>query len=237
MRSPSIAWKAPVNKLAQDETKLRALITELKAHGQLLFVSIRAAQPSAGCLRRSARDEGVLVRLSPGPGMRRIADLHAPKQNRRPRCAMHCRGCPPRIRMAAARFDWPTSARRNSPCCAAFDDDLAGASADQQPHSRACSPQIHRLERVLDRRLDIRPCSICLSDTRRAPSLPRPAKNLATAYKLAPRMGRSLAAESFRRSAKQAVTVPGTQAATIVMPRLPSSSLLTQATRRGCQRS
>ncbi|KML36292.1 transposase, partial [Burkholderia cepacia] len=38
--------------------------------------------------------------------------------------------------------------------------------------------------------------------------------------KLAPRMGKGLAAEIVQALSEQAVTVPGTQAATIVMPRL-----------------
>jgi hypothetical protein len=62
--------------LPNDETKLRALITELKAHGQLLFVVDQPA--TIGALPVAvARDEGVLVAYLPGLAMRRIADLHA----------------------------------------------------------------------------------------------------------------------------------------------------------------
>ena len=62
--------------LPNDETKLRALVTELKAYGQLLFVVDQPA--TIGALPLAvARDEGVLVAYLPGLAMRRIADLHA----------------------------------------------------------------------------------------------------------------------------------------------------------------
>src|ERR1700761_100660 len=71
------AGKRLYNKaLPNDETKLRALITELKTHGQLLFVVDQPA--TIGALPVAvARDEGVLVAYLPGLAMRRIADLHA----------------------------------------------------------------------------------------------------------------------------------------------------------------
>lgn len=62
--------------LPNDEAKLRTLITDLKAHGQLLFVVDQPA--TIGALPVAvARDEGVLVAYLPGLAMRRIADLHA----------------------------------------------------------------------------------------------------------------------------------------------------------------
>ncbi|MGF6544041.1 hypothetical protein OKW32_007418 [Paraburkholderia youngii] len=57
------------NSLPNDEAKLRALITELKAHGQLLFVVDQPA--TIGALPVAvARDEGVLVAYLPGLAMR-----------------------------------------------------------------------------------------------------------------------------------------------------------------------
>jgi len=54
---------------------MRPLITELKAHGQVLFVVDQPA--TIGALPVAvARDEGVLVAYLPGLTMRRIADLH-----------------------------------------------------------------------------------------------------------------------------------------------------------------
>ena len=67
--------------LPNDEAKLRALINELKAYGQLLFVVDQPA--TIGALPMAvARDEGVLVAYLPGLAMRRIADLHAGEAKR-----------------------------------------------------------------------------------------------------------------------------------------------------------
>ncbi|EON11215.1 putative transposase [Pandoraea sp. SD6-2] len=55
---------------------MRALINELKAHGQLLFVVDQPA--TIGALPLAvAQDAGALVAYLPGLAMRRIADLHA----------------------------------------------------------------------------------------------------------------------------------------------------------------
>ncbi|KGU59823.1 transposase family protein [Burkholderia pseudomallei MSHR983] len=69
--------KRPYNKaMPNDEAKLRALISELRAHGRLLFVVDQPA--TIGALPVAiARDEGVMVAYLPGLAMRRIADLHA----------------------------------------------------------------------------------------------------------------------------------------------------------------
>ncbi|WP_231337451.1 IS110 family transposase [Paraburkholderia sprentiae] len=62
--------------LPNDEAILRALITELKTHEQLLFVVDQPA--TIGALPVAvARDEGVPVAYLPGLAMRRIAALHA----------------------------------------------------------------------------------------------------------------------------------------------------------------
>ncbi|WP_198530203.1 IS110 family transposase, partial [Burkholderia pseudomallei] len=62
--------------MPNDEAKLRALISELRAHGRLLFVVDQPA--TIGALPVAiARDEGVMVAYLPGLAMRRIADLHA----------------------------------------------------------------------------------------------------------------------------------------------------------------
>ena len=62
--------------LPNDEARLRALLAELRAHGQILFVVDQPA--TIGALPVTvARAEGVLVAYLPGLAMRRIADLHA----------------------------------------------------------------------------------------------------------------------------------------------------------------
>ena len=65
--------------LPNDEKKLRALITELKQHGTVLFVVDQPA--TIGALPVGvAYDEGVVVGYLPGLSMRRIADLHPGEQ-------------------------------------------------------------------------------------------------------------------------------------------------------------
>ena len=62
--------------LPNDESKLRALIGELKEHGQILLVVDQPA--TVGALPVAvAQAEGVWVAYLPGLAMRRIADLHA----------------------------------------------------------------------------------------------------------------------------------------------------------------
>jgi len=64
------------NAPPNDETKLRALIKNLKAQGSILLVVDQPA--TVGALPVAvARDEGVVVAYLPGLAMRRIADLHA----------------------------------------------------------------------------------------------------------------------------------------------------------------
>jgi transposase len=102
-------------------------------------------------------------------------------------------------------------------CC--FDDDLAAQITQTRNHIRGLLTQIHpALERVPGPRLD-HPAVLDLLER-----YPSPVDLAATSEKalaeLAPRMGKSLAAEIVQALSEQAVVVPGTQAATIVMPRL-----------------
>ncbi|WP_373862967.1 IS110 family transposase, partial [Microbacterium lacticum] len=61
--------------LPNDETKLRAVLTQLAQHGQVLLVVDQPA--TIGALPVAvAQAEGVLVGYLPGLAMRRIADLH-----------------------------------------------------------------------------------------------------------------------------------------------------------------
>ncbi|MGF6652577.1 hypothetical protein OKW34_003166 [Paraburkholderia youngii] len=104
-----------------------------------------------------------------------------------------------------------------------FDDDLAAQITQTRNGIRGLLTQIHpALERVLGPPLEHPAVRDLLQ------RYPSPAALAATSEKtlanrltkLAPRMGKGLAAEIVRALGEQAVTVPGTQAATIVMPRL-----------------
>lgn len=197
--------------LPNDEAKLRALIAELKTHGRLLFV---VDQPSTiGALPVAvARAEGVLV-----------ADLHAGEAKTDARdaaiIAEAARSMPHTLR--SLRLADEQLAELTMLC--GFDDDLAAQVTQTSNRIRGLLTQIHpALERVLGPRLD-HPAVLDLLERYPSPSALAAAseKTLANRLtKLAPRMGKGLAAEIVQALSEQAVTVPGTQAATIVMPRL-----------------
>ncbi|OXI29146.1 IS110 family transposase [Burkholderia aenigmatica] len=208
--------------LPNDEVKLRALIAELKSHGQLLFV---VDQPSTiGALPVAvARAEGVLVAYLPGLAMRRIADLHAGEAKTDARdaaiIAEAARSMPHTLR--SLRLADEQLAELTMLC--GFDDDLAAQVTQTSNRIRGLLTQIHpALERVLGPRLD-HPAVLDLLERYPSPAAlaSTSEKTLANRLtKLAPRMGKGLAAEIVQALSEQAVTVPGTQAATIVMPRL-----------------
>ncbi|NOK55349.1 IS110 family transposase [Burkholderia thailandensis] len=208
--------------LPNDEAKLRALIAELKTHGRLLFV---VDQPSTiGALPVAvARAEGVLVAYLPGLAMRRIADLHAGEAKTDARdaaiIAEAARSMPHTLR--SLRLADEQLAELTMLC--GFDDDLAAQVTQTSNRIRGLLTQIHpALERVLGPRLD-HPAVLDLLERYPSPAAlaSTSEKTLANRLtKLAPRMGKSLAAEIVQALSEQAVIVPGTQAATIVMPRL-----------------
>ncbi len=104
-----------------------------------------------------------------------------------------------------------------------FDDDLAAQVTQTRNRIRGLLTQIHpALKRVLGPRLD-HPAVLDLLERYPSPTAlaATSEKTLANRLtKLAPHMGKSLAAEIVQALNEQAVIVPGTQAATIVIPRL-----------------
>ncbi|ARL54791.1 IS110 family transposase [Burkholderia pseudomallei] len=208
--------------MPNDEAKLRALISELRAHGRLLFVVDQPA--TIGALPVAiARDEGVMVAYLPGLAMRRIADLHAGEAKTDARdaaiIAEAARSMPHTLR--SLRLADEPLAELTMLC--GFDDDLAAQITQTSNRIRGLLTQIHpALERVLGPRLD-HPAVLDLLERYPSPATLAAAseKTLANRLtKLAPRMGKNLAAEIVQALNEQAVIVPGTQAATIVMPRL-----------------
>jgi transposase len=208
--------------LPNDETKLRALIGRLKQHGQILLVVDQPA--TVGALPVAvARAEGVLVAYLPGLAMRRIADLHAGEAKTDARdayiIAEAARSLPHTLRSLKLADD--ELAELTMLC--GFDDDLAGQITQTSNRIRGLLTQIHpALERVLGPRLD-HPAVLDLLE--RYPSPAQLAavseKQLANRLvKLAPRMGKSLAAEIVQALSEQSVVVLGTQAASIVLPRM-----------------
>ncbi|MBN3782868.1 IS110 family transposase [Burkholderia sp. Ac-20345] len=208
--------------LPNDEVKLRALIAELKTHGRLLFV---VDQPSTiGALPVAvARAEGVLVAYLPGLAMRRIADLHAGEAKTDARDAAIIAEAARSMSHTLRSLRLADEQLAELTMLCGFDDDLAAQVTQTSNRIRGLLTQIHpALERVLGPRLD-HPAVLDLLERYPSPAAlaSTSEKTLANRLtKLAPRMGKGLAAEIVQALNEQAVTVPGTQAATIVMPRL-----------------
>ncbi len=208
--------------LPNDEARLRALLAELRAHGQILFVVDQPA--TIGALPVTvARAEGVLVAYLPGLAMRRIADLHAGEAKTDARDAAiiadAARTMPHTLR--TLRIDDEQLAELNMLC--GFDDDLSAQVTQTSNRIRGLLTQIHpALERVLGPRLD-HPAVLDLLVRYPSPAALASAgqRRLANRLsKLAPRLATRLATEITEALRQQTVVVPGTSAATIVLPRL-----------------
>lgn len=208
--------------LPNEEAKLRALIAALKKHGQILLVVDQPA--TIGALPVAvARAEGIGVAYLPGLAMRRIADLHAGEAKTDARdayvIAEAARSLPHTLR--SLKLADNELAELTMLC--GFDDDLAGQVTQTSNRIRGLLTQIHpALERVVGPHLD-HPAMLDLLEHYPSPAQLASAseKQLANRLiKLAPRMGKRWAAEIVQALSEQTVVVLGTQAASIVLPRL-----------------
>ncbi len=208
--------------LPNDEEKLRAVIAGLKVHGALLLVVDQPA--TIGALPITvARAEGIDVAYLPGLAMRRIADLHAGEAKTDARdaaiIAEAARSMPHALR-ALPKTD---EALAELALLCGFDDDLAGQITQVSNRIRGLLTQIHpALERVLGPRLD-HPAICDLLQKYPSPQAlaATSEKRLATHLsKLAPRLAKTLPAEILKALREQTVVVPGTQAVSLVLPKL-----------------
>ena len=208
--------------LPNDETKLRAVLTQLAQHGQVLLVVDQPA--TIGALPVAvAQAEGVLVGYLPGLAMRRVADLHPGEAKTDARdaaiIAETARTMPHTLRSIQIADEHV--AELTMLC--GFDDDLAGQIVQVSNRIRGLLTQIHpALERVVGPRLD-HPAVLDLLQHYPSPAAMRAAgeKRLGTRLlKNAPRKGRVWAAEITAALAEQIVVVTGTNAAALVLPRL-----------------
>lgn len=208
--------------LPNDEAKLRALIAGLKKQGRILLVVDQPA--TIGALPVAvARAEGIAVAYLPGLAMRRIADLHAGEAKTDARdayvIAEAARSLPHTLR--SLKLADNELAELTMLC--GFDDDLAGQVTQTSHRIRGLLTQIHpALERVVGPHLD-HPAMLDLlehypSPTQLASVSEKQLANRLT--KLAPRMGKRWAAQIVQALTEQTVVVLGTQAASIVLPRL-----------------
>ncbi|PWJ57288.1 transposase IS116/IS110/IS902 family protein [Rathayibacter iranicus NCPPB 2253 = VKM Ac-1602] len=208
--------------LPNEETKLRELIRGLKDRGTVLFVVDQPA--TIGALPLAvAQAENVLIGYLPGLAMRRIADLHAgeAKTDRRDAAiiAEAARTLPHALRSLALADE---QVAELSMLCG-FDDDLAQQINATGNRIRGLLTQIHpTLERVIGKHLD-HPAIVDLLQRYPSPAALAAAgeKRLGDRLsKLAPRIGRRLAAGIVQALSEQTVVVVGTNAAALVLPRL-----------------
>jgi transposase len=205
-----------------DETNLRALLGKLKEHGTVLLVVDQPATVDALPVA-VACDEGVLVAYLPGLAMRRIADLHAGEAKTDARdayiIAEAARSLPHTLR--SLKLADGQLAELTMLC--GFDEDLAGQITQVSNRIRGLLTQIHpALERVVGSHLD-HPAMLDLLERYPSPAIlaALTQKQLANRLvKLAPRMGKTWAAEILQALSEQTVVVLGTQAASIVLTRL-----------------
>lgn len=208
--------------LPQDENRLRQIIADLQAHGPVLVVVDQPATVGAFPVA-VAQAAGASVGYLPGLAMRRIADLHPGEAKTDARdaaiIAETARTMPHTLRSIAVADE--QVAELTMLC--GFDDDLAGQITQVSNRIRGLLTQIHpALERIIGPRLD-HPAMLALLRKHPSPDALRTAgvKRLGNLLlKHAPRKGRAWAEEITDALGQQTVTVTGTNAATLVLPRL-----------------
>lgn len=208
--------------LPNTETGITAVFTEIEAHGPALMIVDQPA--TIGALPVAvAQSLGIAVGYLPGLTMRRVADLHPGEAKTDARDAFiiaeTARTMPSTLRSIQVADE---QVAELSMLCG-FDDDLAAQITQVSNRLRGLLTQIHpTLERVLGPRLD-HPAILDLIERYPSPTLLRKAglKRVATRLlKKAPRKGGVWAGEIFEALDQQSVTVVGTDAAQIVLPRL-----------------
>ncbi|MEU3558568.1 IS110 family transposase [Kitasatospora sp. NPDC006786] len=213
-------------RLPNTEPKLREVFSKLQAkHGTVLVVVDQPA--SIGALPLAvARDTGCRVAYLPGLTMRRIADLYPGEAKTDARDAAiitdAARTMPHTLRDLAPSDETVAELEM----IVGFDDDLAGESTRIKNRLRGLLTQIHpSLERVLGPRLD-HPAVLTLLERQGSPKQLRKAgrRRLVTLLRpKAPRLAERLVEDIFEALDEQSVTVPGTEAASLIVPSLAGS--------------
>nr|WP_189299689.1 IS110 family transposase [Streptomyces albospinus] len=213
-------------RLPNTEPKLREVFAKLQAkHGTVLVVVDQPA--SIGALPLAvARDTGCSVAYLPGLTMRRIADLYTGEAKTDARDAAiiadAARTIPHTLRNLAPSDETVAELEM----IVGFDDDLAAESTRIKNRLRGLLTQIHpSLERVLGPRLD-HPAVLALLERHGSPAHLRKAgrRRLVTLLRpKAPRLAERLVEDVFDALDEQSVVVPGTDAASLIVPSLASS--------------
>ncbi|MEV3857546.1 IS110 family transposase [Streptomyces sp. NPDC050095] len=222
----SAGKKAFDRRLPNSEPKLREVFIKLKAkHGQVLVIVDQPA--SIGALPLAvARALDCDVAYLPGLTMRRIADLYPGEAKTDARDAFiiadAARSMPHTLRAIDA--DDETVAELEM--LVGFDDDLVAEANRLSNRLRGLFTQVHpHLERVLGPRMQ-HPAVLALLERFGSPAQIRQAgrRRISTAIRpKAPRMADRLTNEIFTALDEQTVVVPGTEAASLIVPSLARS--------------
>ncbi|WP_152188098.1 IS110 family RNA-guided transposase [Georgenia satyanarayanai] len=208
--------------LPQSEVQIRQVLTGLTERGRVLVVVDQPA--SIGALAVTvARDVGIDVAYLPGLAMRRIADLHPGNAKTDARDAYVIAEAARSMPHALRRVDTGDEALADLEVIVGYDDDLAGEVTRVSNRIRGLLTQIHpALERVLGPKVQHQAVLELLirfggpqglaSDSRR--------QLLAATKTRAPRSYEALINALTTALQEQTVTVPGTRAAELVLPKL-----------------
>ena len=207
--------------LPQDEATLRELFTRLTERGRVLVVVDQPA--TIGALPVAvARDLGVDVAYLPGLAMRRIADLHPGNAKTDARDAYIIAEAARSMPHALRRVDTGDEALADLEVIVGYDDDLAGEVTAQANRIRGLLTQVNpALERVLGPRVQ-HPAVLELLIRFGGPTGLRAAgrrRLLAVVKPRAPRSHQRLVDDIATALSEQTVTVPGTRAAELVLPK------------------
>jgi transposase len=218
--------------LPQSEARIRAILQALAERGPVLVVVDQPA--SIGALAVTvARSLGIDVAYLPGLAMRRIADLHPGNAKTDARDAYVIADAARTMPHALRRVDTGDETLADLEVIVGFDDDLAGEVTRISNRIRGLLTQVHpALERVLGPKVQ-HPAVIDLLIRFGGPQGLAAAsrRQLVAATKTrAPRSHEALVDAVVQALLEQTVTVPGTRAAELVLPRLATtlSGLLAQ---------
>lgn len=218
--------KAFDKRLPNTEPKLRELFAKLQAkHGTVLVVVDQPA--SSGALPLTvARDMGCPVAYLAGLTMRRIADLYPGEAKTDARDAFIIADAARAMPHTLRAIDGEDETIAELEMIVGFDDDLASEATRVANRLHGLLTQIHpSLERVLGPRLQ-QPAVLTLLERFESPAQIRKAgrRRLVTLLRpKAPRMAERLIDEIFAALDEQTVTVPGTEAAALIVPSLAGS--------------
>jgi transposase len=218
--------KAFDKRLPNTEPKLREIFAKLQAKpGTVLVVVDQPA--SIGALPLAvARDMGCPVAYLPGLTMRRITDLYPGEAKTDAKDAFIIAEAARAMPHTLRAIDGEDETIAELEMIVGFDDDLAGEATRVANRLHGLLTQIHpSLERVLGPRLQ-HPAVLALLERFGSPAQIRKAgrRRLVTLLRpKAPRMAEQLVEDIFDALDEQTVTVPGTEAAALIVPSLAAS--------------